>query len=298
MELGRTGIWTGCFDLLSPAELADTAAELEEMGWGTLWFSEAVGREIVSQGQLLLAATRRMTIASGIANIWARDAMSCNAAVRTLASTHPGRFVLGLGVSHKPLVERGRGGVYHRPLAAMRAYLTAMDTAPYLAYDAAAPRPARVLAALGPAMLEVAREQADGAHPYLVTPEHTAIARGILGPDKVIATEISAVISDDLDVWLQRAHTHLELYTGLPNYVNSWKRLGFTDDDAVRGGSPRLKEALVCRGLEATVAKVAEHLAAGADHVCVQVLGESPLAVPRADWHRLSEALHQAPRTT
>jgi probable F420-dependent oxidoreductase len=290
-DLGPVGIWTVGFDMQSPTELSETVGELDELGFGAVWFGEAYGREAFTQAQLLLRASRRMVIATGIANIWARDAMACNAATRTLASAHPGRFLLGLGVSHQPLVQRMRGHDYARPVAAMRSYLAAMDKAPYTAWDAAGPRPARVLAALGPGMLAAARDQADGSHPYLSLPEHTAMARDVLGPDKLLAPEVSCVLTDDEDVWRRRAHAHLELYTGLPNYVGNWKRLGFTDDDTVRGGSDRLKEALVCRGIEATLKAVREHHEAGADHVCVQVLGESTFSAPVADWRVLGEAI-------
>jgi len=291
MELGRVGLWTAGFDGLSPSELTDVVAELDELGFGAAWFGEAYGREAFTQAQLLLEASSQMVIATGIANIWARDAMACNAAARTLASAHPGRFLLGLGVSHQPLVTRMRGHDYDKPLAAMRSYLTAMDSAPYTAWGAAGPRPVRVLAALAPGMLATARDQADGAHPYLTLPEHTAAAREILGAGKLLVPEVSCVLTDDVDVWRGRAHTHLELYTGLPNYVGNWKRMGFTDDDMVRGGSDRLKEALVCRGLAATLRAVDEHHEAGADHVCIQVLGEATFSTPIEEWRRLADAI-------
>jgi probable F420-dependent oxidoreductase len=291
MDLGPVGLWATTFDPLPPAQVAETVAEIDELGFGALWFGEAYGREAFTQAMMMLQHSKNMVIATGIANIWARDAMACNAATRTLDDVFGGRFLLGLGVSHQPLVQRMRGHLYERPLAAMAAYLEAMDAAPYLAHGAQSPRPPRVLAALGPAMLALSRDAADGAHPYLTTPQHTAQARAILGPGKVLAPEVSCVLSDDEEVWRSRAHSHLEIYTGLPNYVNNWKRLGFTQDDAVRGGSDRLKQALVCRGLEATVAMVREHLDAGASHVCLQVLRESPLDTPMAEWRELAGAL-------
>jgi probable F420-dependent oxidoreductase len=290
VDLGTIGLWSTTFDSLAPGELSQVAAEVDELGFGALWFGEAYGREAFTQAQLLLQSTQRIVIATGIANIWARDAVGCNAAARTLLDVHPGRFLLGLGVSHQPLVQRLRGHTYARPLAYMREYLAAMDTAPYLAHGPVE-RPTRVLAALAPGMLALSRDAADGAHPYLTTPEHTAQARAVLGPGKILAPEVSCILEPDVEVWRARAHTHLEIYTGLPNYVNSWKRLGFTDDDAVRGGSDRLKRALVCHGLDATAAKVREHLDAGASHVCLQVLGENLLAPPRAQWRELAGAL-------
>ncbi len=296
--LGPVGIWTAGFELLSPAEITDTVAELEGLGFAAVWFGEAYGREAFTQAALLLSASQRIVVATGIANIWARDAVACNAAARTLDTSYPARFLLGLGVSHQPLVQRMRGHHYTRPAQAMRDYLTAMDAAPYGAWAATSPRPARVLAALAPRMLEIARDQTDGAHPYLTLPEHTATAREILGAEKLLAPEISCVLTEDDEVWRERAHRHRELYTGLPNYVHTWKRMGFTDDDAARGGSERLKQALVCRGLDATVERIREHLAAGADHVCIQVLGDTTFAAPLDDWRLLGHAvgeLHDIP---
>ena len=289
--IGEIGLWTGGFDMLSPTDLAETVAELEESNFGALWFGEAYGREAFSQAQWVLGATQRITVATGIANIWARDAVACNGASRLLNTAYPGRFLLGLGVSHQPLVKRLRGHDYDKPLKAMREYLSTLDNAKYIGFDVDAPRPMRVLAALAPGMLATARDQADGAHPYLTVPTHTADARQILGPNKLLAPEVSCVLVGDDDVWQRRAHTHLDMYTGLPNYVNSWLRCGFSAEDMVRGGSLRLKQALVCHGLDATLARVREHLDAGADHVCVQVLGDTPFSAPKSEWRILGEAL-------
>jgi probable F420-dependent oxidoreductase len=211
---GRVGIWTASLDAVPPAAAGQIAAELEAQGWGTLWFGEAYGREAFTQAGLLLAATGRMRVATGIANIWARDAVAANAASRTLAAAHGGRFVLGLGVSHRPLVERVRGGSYTKPVAAMREYLTAMAGATFYAAEADEPRPPVLVAALGPRMLEVTRELADGSHPYLVTPAQTAAVRAALGPDKLVAVEMGAVLTSDRETALRRAHAHLDIYTG------------------------------------------------------------------------------------
>ncbi len=289
-ELGRVGIWSGALDALPIGEAAEAVAELEELGVGTLWFGEAYGREAFTASSLYLQATRRLVVATGIASIYGRDAVAANAASRTLCAAFPGRFLLGLGVSHAPLVERMRGHAYGKPVQAMREYLDALDAAPYLVGDPGEPAP-RVLAALGPKMLELSRDRAQGAHPYLVTPAHTADARALLGDGPVLAVEQAVVLSDDEEVFRRRAAAHLEIYTGLPNYRNSWLRQGFTTDDAVRGGSERLQDALVARGLDAARARVQEHLAAGATHVCVQVLADGPFEVPRADWRVLADAL-------
>ncbi len=172
----------------------------------------------------------------------------------------------------------------------MRAYLDAVAAAPNLTAGAPA-LPVTVIAALGPRMLELSRDSADGAHPYLVTPEHTAHARELLGPDRLLVVEQAVVLDGDVETWRGRAHSHLEIYTGLPNYRNSWVRQGFTDEDAVRGGSDRLKRALVARGLDETVERVRAHLDAGATTVVLHVLGEHLAEAPRADWARLAEAL-------
>lgn len=291
-DLGRVGIWTAGFDLLPAAQLRETAAEVEELGYGTVWFGEAYGREAFTQAGLLLAATSRIVIATGIASMHGRDPVASRAAQATFASAYPGRFLLGLGVSHRPLVERLRRGAYEQPLSQMRAYLEHMDAVQPVADAGDQPQP-RVLAALGPRMLELARDRAAGAHPYLVTPQHTAQAREVLGAGKVLAVEQAVVLTSDAEVARQRAHTHLEIYTGLPNYRASWRRQGFDpEQDFGRGGSQRLKDAMVAWGdVDACVARVREHLDAGADHVCVQVLGEYALAAPRDDWRELAPAL-------
>jgi len=290
LALGPVGLWTSALDSLPLAAALEQVGELEEQGWGALWFGEAYGRESLTAAALYLGASRRMAIATGIANIHARDAVSAAAASRTLQTAYPGRFVLGLGVSHVPLVERLRGHDYGKPLTAMRSYLAAMDAAPYAVAGEEQPAQ-RVLAALGPKMLELARDQAAGAHPYLVTPEHTADARAVLGPDKVLAVEQAVVLDRDVEQWRRRAHWHLEIYTGLPNYRMSWERQGFDESDFGRGGSDRLKQALVARGEEQIRERVQAHLAAGASHVCVQVLGEDAVTVPAKDWRALAAVL-------
>lgn len=281
---GPVGLWTAALESLPVQAAREQVTALDEQGWDALWFGEAYGREAFTAAALYLAASQRMAVATGIASIYGRDAVAASSAGRLLNQMHPGRFVLGLGVSHAPLVERMRGHSYGKPLRAMREYLEAMDAAPWVSAPAD-PAP-RVLAALGPAMLALARDQAQGAHPYLVTPEHTAQAREVLGAGPLLAVEQAVVL--DAATLRERAHWHLEIYTGLPNYRRSWLRQGFAEDDFVRGGSDRLKDAMVVGGEEAIVARVREHLDAGADHVCLQVLGADAFEVPSADWARLA----------
>lgn len=296
--LGPVGVWTTALDALPVAAAREAVAELDELGFGALWFGEAYGREAFSAAALYLGASTRLTVATGIASIYGRDAMATSGAARLLAEQYADRFLLGLGVSHAPLVERMRGHHYGRPIAAMSGYLDAVDAAPYVVAGRTDPAP-RVLAALGPRMLELARDKAQGAHPYLVTPEHTGQARALLGAGPLLCVEQAVVLTEDVDEWRASAHRHLEIYTGLPNYQASWVRQGFAADDFVRGGSERLKLALVARGLDGVRASVQQHLVAGADHVCVQVLDSAtssgtagdPSGVPRAGWRALAGAL-------
>jgi probable F420-dependent oxidoreductase len=274
-------------DAVSPARSAQIAQDIESMGYAALWIPEAYGRESFTNTGLLLAGTRSLVVATGIANIWARDAVASVNASKTLTAAHDNRFVLGLGVSHEPLVTRLRGHQYETPYRAMREYLLAMDQAPMRAEEGST-RIARVVAALGPKMLELAATFTDGAHPYLVTPEHTAQARSILG-DKFIGVEQAVVLDQSREEFLRRAHEHLEFYTGLPNYRNSWLRQGFSEDDFVRGGSERLCDALVAHGDEvAVLTRVREHFDAGADHVCLQVLGSDFGQPPLSEWRCLA----------
>ena len=269
------------------AEGRELAQEVEALGYGALWFPEAVGRDALVASTLLLDATEHIVAATGIVPLYARDPLALNAGWRTIAATFPGRFLLGVGVSHKPMVEGLRSTGYRPPLAAMHDYLMAMDAALYMGPSSPEP-PRRVLAALGPKMLELARDHADGAHPYNVTPEHTASARAILGPGKILAVEQKAALTTDVAARRELARRTLRVYMDLPNYTNNWKRLGFTGDDLAAGGSDRLLDAMVAGGDEdAVAARVRAHLDAGADHVCVQVLGAD---LP-GSWRRLAPAL-------
>lgn len=290
MDIGRLGIWTFNLDLQPAAKAQEAAAEIEAMGWGALWIPEAYGREAFTNAAILLAGTRRLAVATGIANIWGRDAMAMAGAQKTLAEAYPGRFLLGIGVSHAPLVGL-RGHAYAKPLSAMRAYLDAMDRAPFVAAAPATPPP-RILGALAPKMLALAAERANGAHPYFVPPEHTAVARAALGAGKLLAPEQAVVLESDPGRARDIGRKHMAMYLQLPNYVNNLKRLGFTDADVADGGSDRLVDAIVAWGdMEAIRRRIREHHDAGADHVCLQVLGEDPLALPLAQWRELAAAL-------
>ena len=289
--LGRVGVWLGALGWAPAAVERDVAAEVEELGYGALWYSEAHnGKESLSHGALLLAATRRIAIASGIANIWVRDPTAMVAGANALAEAHPGRFVLGLGVSHPPQVAP-RGHTYGRPVATMRAYLEAMDAAEYTGPRPAAPLP-RLLGALRPPMLELAAAMADGAHPYLVPVEHTLRARSILGPGKLLATEQLVLLEKDPAEARRLGREAIAWYLKLPNYTDNLRWLGFTENDLADGGSDALVDALVAWGDEAAVrGRVVEHLEAGADHVCIQPIGRGSDALGVAELRRLGPAL-------
>jgi probable F420-dependent oxidoreductase len=275
MRLEKLGVWAG-IDGLSAMDASAFAKRVEAWGYGALWSPEAVGREVFSASAWLLASTNSLVIASGIANIYARDAISSAAAQKGLNEQSGGRFLLGLGVSHIPLVEGLRQHQYGKPVATMRGYLRAMAEAPYKSVLPAAP-PKTILAALGPKMLELAAELADGAHPYNVTPEHTRKARALLGTGKLLCVEQAAILQTDPAKARATARQFLAVYLGLPNYVNNWRRLGFTDADVAGGGSDRLIDAVIVWGDEKSIrARVEEHWQAGADHVCVQAIGATP----------------------
>jgi probable F420-dependent oxidoreductase len=269
-RLGPVGVWLTLLGLRSADEERAAAAEIERLGYPALWFGETpVNKEAFVHAGILLAATRRIAIATGIASIYARDAAAANAAGNALAEAHDGRFVLGLGVSHAPAVAQ-RGHDYGKPVTEMRTYLDALAAADYRAPapDHLAPV---VIAALRRRMLELARDRTHGAHPYLVTPAHTARARGILGSGPVLAPEQGVVLETDPGRARAIAREHLTAYLRLPNYTNSWREDGFGDDDFADGGSDRLVDALIAWGdADAIAARVRAHHEAGADHVCIQ----------------------------
>ncbi len=289
----RVGVWWTS-DSWTIGAATEVARDIERLGYGSLWYGEAYGKESLTQAGAFLNATERLVVGTGIANIHARDPIAAESGARTLTALHPGRFVLGLGISHGPLVERGRGGTYTKPLATTRDYLQRMDAVAEQVEPGV--RPVRLLAALGPKMIELSGSAADGAHPYLVLPQQTRVTREALGPDKWVVSEqavsITGVNGATEEDALRRAHAHLEVYSGLPNYRNSWVRQGFDESDLVRGGSDRLARALVGIGdAKTAAASLQAHLDAGADHVLVQVLGDSPFDDPRPALEALAEAL-------
>jgi probable F420-dependent oxidoreductase len=290
MDLGRVGLWH--FLDVFPTPVAQSAArEIESLGFRTLWIPEAIGREAFTAAGVLLAGSERLIVATGIANVWARDAMAMAAAQKTLAEAYPGRFLLGMGVSHAPLVAGMRGHGYDKPLSYLRAYLDAMDAAPFIGVGPAEPPP-RVIAALHPKSLELARERTWGSHPYFVPPEHTARARKVLGAGKLLAPEQAVVFERDAGKARTVARRYMATYLALPNYVRNLRALGYTDADVADGGSDRLVDAIVAwGGIDATVARVKAHHDAGADHVCVQVLRENPRDLPREEWREIAAAL-------
>jgi probable F420-dependent oxidoreductase len=284
------GVWWASETWTMPDAQA-VARDIEELGYGSLFLPEVGFKEALTQSMAFLAATERLVVGTGIANIHVRIPAAAEVGGRTINALYPKRFMLGLGVSHAPLVEHSIGGTYAKPLATMRDYLEKMAAVPD-AFESGSGRPVRLLAALGPKMIELSGTHADGAHPYLVLPEQTRVTRDILGPDKWIVSEQGVTVGGTDEEQLAWAHQHLMAYSGLPNYRNSWLRQGFDDSDLVKGGSDRLARAIVGMGsVEQAAASVRAHLDAGADHVVIQVLGESPVADPRPALRELAAAL-------
>lgn len=269
MRLGKLGVWAS-LDGLSAADALAFASRTEKRGFSALWTPESRGRNVLVNAAWLLSGTSSLIVATGIANIYARDAMAMANAQRGLNEQSGNRFLLGLGVSHKPMVSTMRGHTYGRPVPTMRAYLEAMRAAPYQA-PLPSEQPCTVLAALGPKMLALAAEVADGAHPYCVTPEHTAEARRILGAGKLLCPEVMVLLETDPAKARAAARTALSTYIQLENYANNWRRLGFTDDDLAGGGSDRFVDANMAWGDETAIRKRLQLFwDAGADHVCIQ----------------------------
>ncbi|MGW2742023.1 LLM class F420-dependent oxidoreductase [Streptomyces sp. NPDC001450] len=280
-RIGRYGVWSVGLRSEDPARrdaIAEAAVELEQLGYGAVWLG---GSSAARHAAPLLEATSRLVVGTSIQSIWQYEADASAAAFAEVESAHPGRFLLGLGVSHAKLADQ-----YRRPYSALVAYLDALDTA-------GVPAGRRVLAALGPKTLELSRDRAAGAIPYLVTPEHTAQAREILGEEPLLAPEFAVVPEADPARARALARDHLALYLMLPNYTNSFLRLGFTEDDLTAGGSDRLVDALYAWGDENRIrGRINAFHEAGADHVAIQVVdGGARDALPREAWRRLASVL-------
>jgi probable F420-dependent oxidoreductase len=269
---GALGAWVP--RTLPADELAVLATTLEETGYGAMWISGGGEPGVFDAVAVALAATERITVATGVVNIWMETPESVTDAWHRIEAQWPGRLQVGLGISHAPTVERAGRGTYERPLARIRGFLDALDAQP----DPLPPE-RRVLGALGPKMQRLAAERTAGSHPYLVTVENTAAARAGVGPDRVVVPELGVVLSTDLPTARELARQALARYFGLPNYTNNWLRSGFTEDDLADGGSDRLIDALVAMGdVDAVARRVQEHRDAGADSVALQVLGPRPHA--------------------
>ncbi|MGA2037371.1 MAG: LLM class F420-dependent oxidoreductase [Acidimicrobiales bacterium] len=281
MELGKVGIWWNIPWLVDETSL-DVAAEMEALGYSALWRGGGFKPGLSTSFERLLAATTHVPVASGIVSIWQTSPEELSKAVADLDNRYPERFLLGLGTSHEAMVKN-----YTRPYAHMVSYLDALDTAgPVVAKDR------RVLAALGPRMLKLAGERTTGAHPYFVPVEHTARARTILGPDPLLAPEVTVVLESDPTKARDLARTFTAAFLSLPDYTNNLRSLGFGDNDLAGGGSDRLIDAVVCWGdLNAIAARVREHFEAGADHVCIQVVSTSQRSFPLAEYRELAPAL-------
>jgi probable F420-dependent oxidoreductase len=269
--LGPVGVWTFAFDAMGASAVRRAAGTMEQLRFGALWIPEgSSSREVFAHLSLLLAATDRLTVCSGIANITARHPTAMAQGARTLADAYPGRVVLGVGVGHQ-YSSAERGIDWTDPVGRMRDYLTRMDATAWSAPPVSVPR---LLAALGPRMLDLSAELALGAHSYFVPVEHTARARERLGPEPVLSVELTATLAPDRSTARSRARAWARHYLELPNYANNWRRLGYGEGEVIGDGSDRLIDAAVAQGdEEAVAARVREHLAAGADHVCVQFVG-------------------------
>jgi len=292
IDVTGIGISSPGFRSGDPEEIADAAAELEELGFSSLWAPD-VGGNVFGAIERLLRATRTITVATGVANVWMHPSDEAAEAHSRLAQEHGDRFLLGLGVGHAPRVNRIADGLYRDPLGAMARYLDGLDEA-----GSPVPLESRLLAALGPKMLDLAARRTAGSHTFHVVPEHTAVAREALGPGKVLVPGLTVVLTTDPEVARARSRAYLAHYLQLPNYVNNLRRLGFDDTDVTDGGSDRLIDRLIAWGdHEAIAARIEAHREAGADGVCLWVLGEDPtgLGLLRPEWRELAAGLALRP---
>ena len=268
MDTGKLGVWY-FFDGQTSADTAAAAQRIESLGYGTLWLPETVGKSPVALSSWLLANTTKLNLATGIINIYHREPGVTMAAQKSLAEQSGGRFLLGMGVSHKPLVEGVRGLEYGPPVATMRKYIEGMRSAPYTALTTEE-EPPLVIAALGPKMLELAAEQCTGAHPYFTSPEHTAMAREIMGPDAWLCVEQKVILETDPAKARELAKPVAKIYNRLPNYRNNWFRMGLTEDDCDNLTDRFIDTTYAWGSVDTINARIQEHLDAGASHVCIQ----------------------------
>jgi probable F420-dependent oxidoreductase len=291
MDLGSVGVWSGLLRRGERQAAVEAAAELEQMGYGTLWFPGGGHEDIVEHCQALLSGTRKAVIATGIISIWTHPAPAIAEAHHTFTQAYPNRFLLGIGISHQRAVE-GAGISYDKPLQKLRGYLDELDAAPH-----PVPIDERILASLGPLSLKLSRDRSLGTHPYFMPVEHTRISRSAVGPDKVVAPEQMVVLETDPARARSIARASMDRYLHAPNYVNNLLRLGYTDADVGNGGSDRLVDDLIAWGSPDKISqRIREHHAAGADHVCIQVLTEDPadLKAAMAGWRQLAPAVMAA----
>jgi probable F420-dependent oxidoreductase len=276
MELGRFGVWTS-YRAIGEDKAGEAAKLVEGLGFGTFWLG---GSQQLPALRALLEATDRITVATGILNVWQSEPARVARDFEQLDEEFPGRVLLGIGIGHPEATDR-----YAKPLSAMRAFLDDLDGA-----EKPVPRARRCLAALGPKMLELSAERSLGAHTYFVPVDHTASVRGRLGAAPMLAPELACVLDDDQDSARGAARAYAELYLGLRNYTGNLLNFGFTEQDIAGGGSDRLIDAIVPHGSADEIADAAHrHLRAGASHVCVQPVGVS--GVPRTEWTALASAL-------
>ena len=288
MDLSKLGVWFFTDRMAAPLA-ADTAKRIEDLGFSALWIPETVGRNPFVHAAWLLANTSSLIIATGIANIYHREPGVTLAAQNTLAEQSDNRFLLGLGVSHKPLVEGLRGLTYGPPVATMRDYLDKMAASPYTG-PPPKDKPPTVIAALGPKMLELASEKCDGAHPYFTSPSHTKMARDVMGPDRLLCVEQKVIFETDPTKARDIARKAAQTYQGLPNYRNNWLRMGLGEADIDGDGSDTFIDATFAWGeIDAIKSRVQEHYDAGASHVCVQPIHPAG-RMGDIDW-RVLEAL-------
>lgn len=269
MKSEQLGIWQA-LDRLGYDNAFAIVAKAEALGFDTIWYPESAQSESLCQGAALLQRTTRMKVGSSIANIYARDPMSAGNGLRTLNELYGGRFTLGLGVSHAPLVHDMRGHKYEKPLPMMRSYLEALYAGQEKLGQSTTDLPI-MIGALGPLMLKLSGKQTQGALPYNVTPEHTVMARAAIGPDRRLVVEQKVTLNSNPAEARRIARMELARYMALPNYRNNWLRTGFTEDDVSGAGSDKFMDGMVAWGTDTTIrARIQAHLDAGADQVAIQ----------------------------